>query len=113
VSAPEYVAQWAGVCVGTVINTTYRCIVVFLACHDDVIIMPPEEEKEQAKAYVESATCLEWWNGFLLVDGMKFVLSQKPGLHSKAWFNKNKNYSIDCTVKSRVSEFQTLRTLKY
>ena len=97
-SAPEYVAQWAGVSVGTVINSTYRCLVAFLALHDEVVMMPPEEEKEQAKAYVEAATCPEWRNGFILADGTKFPLFQKPGLHGEAWFDKNKNYSVDCQV---------------
>jgi hypothetical protein len=97
-SSPEYVAQWAGVCVGTVINATYRCLIAFLALHDEAVMMPPEEEKEQAKAYVERVTCPEWRNRFLLADGTKFALFQKPGLHGEAWFDKNKNYSIDCQV---------------
>ena len=62
-------------------------------------MMPPEEEKE----YVEEVTCPEWRNGFLLVDGTKFTLFQKLGLHGKVWFNKNKNYSIDCQVYSNFS----------
>jgi hypothetical protein len=45
-SSPKYVAQWAGVCVGTVINATYCCLVAFLTLHDKVVMMPPEEEKE-------------------------------------------------------------------
>jgi hypothetical protein len=61
-------------------------------------MMPPEEEKERAKEYVEEVTCPEWRDGFLLVDGTKFVLFQKPGLHGEAWFDKNKDYSIDCQV---------------
>jgi hypothetical protein len=97
-SAPEYVAQWAGVSVGTVINSTYRCFVAFLALHDEAVTFPPEEEKELAKDYVAAATCPEWRNGFLLADGTKFPLFQKPGLHGEAWFDKNKNYSIDCQV---------------
>jgi len=97
-SAPEYVAQWAGVCIGTVINATNRCLVAFLALHDEAVMMPPEEEKERAKEYVEAMTCPEWRNGFLLADGTKFVLFQKPDLHGEAWFDKNKNYSIDCQV---------------
>jgi hypothetical protein len=101
-SSPEYVAQWAGVSVGTVINTTYRCLVAFLALHDDAVMMPPEEENEGAKDFVESATCPEWRNGFLLADGTKFSLFQKPGLHGEAWFDKNKNYSVDCQVRDRI-----------
>ena len=80
------------------INATYRYLIAFLALHDKAIIMPPEEEKEQAKKYVEVVTCLEWQNGFLLADGMKFALFQKPGLHGEVWFNKNKYYFIDCQV---------------
>ncbi len=52
-SSPEYVAQWAGVSVGTVINATYHCLIAFLALHDKVVMMPPEEEKERAKEYME------------------------------------------------------------
>jgi hypothetical protein len=47
---------------------------------------------------VEGVTCPEWRNGFLFADGTKFVLFQKPGLHGEVWFNKNKNYSINCQV---------------
>jgi hypothetical protein len=89
--------------VGTVINATYHCLVAFLALHDEAVMMPPEEEKERAKEYVESVTCPEWRNGFLLADGTKFVLFQKPGLHGEAWFDKNKNYSIDCQVCDQFS----------
>jgi hypothetical protein len=47
-------------------------------------MMPPEEEKEQAKEYVEAVTYSEWQNGFLLANGTKFALFQKPGLHREA-----------------------------
>lgn len=102
-SSPEYIAQWAGVSVGTVANATYRCMVAFLALHDQTVMIPPEEEKERAKEYVEAATCPEWRNGFLLGDGTKFALFQKPGLHGEAWFDKNKDYSIDCQVRAQNS----------
>ena len=97
-SAPEYVAQWAGVCIRTIINTTSHCLIAFLALHDEAVIMPPEE-KECTKDFVEAVTCPEWCNRFLLADGTKFVLFQKPGLHGEVWFDKNKNYSIDCQVR--------------
>jgi len=107
-SSPEDVAQWAGVSLGTVINATYRCLVAFLALHDEAIMIPPEEEREHAKEYVAAATCPEWRNGFLLADGTKFPLFQKPGLHGEAWFDKNKNYSIDCQVHMRSSGHHAL-----
>jgi hypothetical protein len=93
-----------------VINATYRCLVVFLALHDKVVMMPPEEEKERAKEYVEQVTCREWRNGFLLADGTKFPLFQKPRLHGEVFFNKNKNYSIDCQVCVRTSWALALNT---
>ena len=45
--------------------------------------MPSEEEKEHAKEYMESMTCLKQRNGFLLTDVTKFAISQKPGIHSE------------------------------
>jgi hypothetical protein len=59
-SSPEDVAQWAGICVGTVINATNRCLVTFLGLHNEAVMMLPEEEKECAKEYVEQVTCPEW-----------------------------------------------------
>jgi hypothetical protein len=99
VSSPENVAQLAGVGVGTVINATNCCLVAFLALHDQAVMMLPEEEKECAKEYIEQVTCPEWRNSFLLADGTKFVLFQKPGLHGEAWFDKKKNYSINCQIQ--------------
>ena len=53
-------AQWAGVCIGTVINAINCCLIAFLALYDEVVIMPPEEEKEHTKEYLEKVTCPEW-----------------------------------------------------
>ena len=75
-------------------NEPLHCLIAFLALHDKVVMMPPEEEKEHAKEYIEKLTCPEWQNRFLLTDGTKFILFQKPGLHGEAWFDKNKDYSI-------------------
>jgi hypothetical protein len=61
VLSPEYVAQWAGVSIGTVVNSTYCCLVVFLALHDKAVMIPPEEEKEQAKE-LSVDRLLEWAN---------------------------------------------------
>jgi hypothetical protein len=77
---------------------TYHCLITFLALHDKAVMFPPEEEKEKAMEYVAWVTCPEWRNGFLLADGTKFILFQKPGLHGEVFFDKNKNYSVDCQV---------------
>jgi len=74
----------------------YHCLVAFLALHDEAVMIPPKKEREHTKEYVVAVTCPEWWNRFLLADGTKFLLFQKPGLHGEVWFDKNKNYSIDC-----------------
>jgi hypothetical protein len=89
--------------VGTVINTTYSCLIAFLELHDKAVMMPPEK-KEKAKEYMERVTCSEWQNGFLLADGTKFTLFQKPELHGEAWFDKNKDYSVDCQVHVQSSQ---------
>lgn len=68
--------------------------------HDKLVMFLTDEEKEKAKQFVEYAMCHEWQDGFLLADGTKFPFFQKPGLHGEAWFNKNKNYSIDAQVSS-------------
>jgi hypothetical protein len=65
-----------------VINATYCCLVTFLALHDEAVMMPLEEEKERAKEYMEGVMCPKWRNGFLLADGIKFVLFQKPGVRN-------------------------------
>ena len=72
-------------------------------------MMPSEEKKERAKEYVEEVMCPEWWNGFLLADGTKFMLFQKPSLHGEAWFDKNKDYSINCQVQY----FFQMSSIKY
>jgi hypothetical protein len=102
-SSPEDAAQWAGISVGGVEKCTDRVVVALLSHHDDTIHFPEADEKEDAKDYVEEHTCLEWRNGFLLVDGTKFLFFQRPGLHGDTWFNKDGEYSIDCQVCHEIS----------
>lgn len=97
-ASPEDIAQWAGVSLGTVENATYRCMIAVLALHDQFVMFPPEEEKAKAKEYVSELTCPEWRHGFLMGDGTKVPLFQKPGLHGEAYFDKNKDYSLDLQV---------------
>jgi hypothetical protein len=49
----EVIAQWAGVCAGTVVNSMCQVMIAFLALHDAAICWPLEEEKEEAKEWVE------------------------------------------------------------
>ena len=99
-ASPEDLAQWAGGSTGWIEKCTNRVMVAVLALHDVGIHLPTADEKEDAKAWVEGETCPEWRDGFLLVDGTKFPVFQRPGLHGDAWFDKNKDYSLDCQVCS-------------
>src|SRR6266481_2439229 len=99
-ASPEDLAQWAGGSTGWIEKCTNRVMVAMLALHDVGIHLPTADEKEDVKAWVEGETCPEWRDGFLLVDGTKFPVFQRPGLHGDAWFDKNKDYSLDCQVCS-------------
>ena len=99
-ASPEAIGHWAGVSPGTVVNATNRVMVALLNLHDELIHLPTPEEKESAKEWVAGKGCPEWRDGFLVVDGTKFALFQRPGLHGDAWFDKNRNYSLDCQVRT-------------
>ena len=94
----EAIAQWAGVGCGTIVNSTHRVMIVFLALHDSAIHWPLEEEKEVAKGWVESALCTEWQGGFCMVDGTLVPLFEKLGYHSEAYFDRKSNYSLNVQV---------------
>jgi hypothetical protein len=97
-ASPEAIGHWAGVSPGTVVNCTNRVMVALLSLHDEYVRFPTAEEKERAKAWVEEKACPEWRDGYLMVDGTKIPLFQRPGLHGDAWFDKNRSYSLDCQV---------------
>jgi hypothetical protein len=97
-SSPEETAEWAGVSVGTVVNATNRVMVAVLSLHDVAVHYPDAAEKEKTKQWMEDQTCPEWRDGWMVADGTKFPLFERPGLHGDAWFDKNKDYSLDCQV---------------
>jgi hypothetical protein len=94
----ESIAQWAGVASGTVFNSTRRVMVIFLSLHDEVIHWPTAEEKEAAKVWVEATSCAAWRNGYCMVDGTLVPLSDKPGYHGEAYFDRKSNYSLNVQV---------------
>ena len=98
--SPEDLMQWAGGSAGWIKKCTNHVMVAVLTLHDMAIHLLTEDEKEDVKAWVEGETCPEWRDGFLLVDSTKFPVFQRPGLHGDAWFDKNKDYSLDCQVHS-------------
>jgi hypothetical protein len=98
-ASPEAIGLWAGVSPGTVVNCTNRVMVALLSLHHECVHLPTAEERESAKAWVTAQVCPEWSDGYLMVDGTKFALFQRPGLHGDAWFDKNRTYSLDCQVR--------------
>jgi hypothetical protein len=59
-----------------------------------------DEDKERAKEWVESVSCAEWHYKFCMVDGTLVPLSQKPGHHGEAYFDRKSNYSLNVQVMS-------------
>jgi hypothetical protein len=104
-ASPEAIGHWAGVSPGTVVNCTNHVMLTLLLLHDEVVHLPTLEEKESAKRRVAAQVCPEWSNRHLMVDGTKFPLFQRPSLHGDTWFDKNKDYSLDCQVHSVSSEY--------
>ena len=88
------VAQWAGVCAGTVVNCTRRVMIAFLTLHDSAICWPSKNKKEKLKQWVEEVSCYAWQEGYCMVDGTPIVLCQKPGFYGKAYFDRKSNYSL-------------------
>jgi hypothetical protein len=78
----EAFAKWAGVYASNIVNSTQRVMVAFQVLHDVAIHWLSEEEKEEAKEWVESVLCPEWQDGFFVVDGILVPLFEKPGHHS-------------------------------
>jgi len=79
-----------------VVNCTNCVMVALMSLHNECVHLLTAEEKESAREWVAEQACPKWSNGYLMVDGTKFPLFQQPGLHSDTWFDKNRNYSLDC-----------------
>ena len=98
-ASPEAIGHWARVSLGMVVNCTNCVMVALLSLHDKCVHLPTAKEKESAKAWVAEQVCPKWSDGYLIVDGTKFLLFQQPGLYGDAWFDKNWNYSLDCQMR--------------
>jgi hypothetical protein len=83
----EGIAQWVGCSAGMVVNVTQHIMVAFLTLHDDVIHWPSAEEKEEAKVWVEAASCATWRDGWLMVDDTLMPLAEKPAFYGEVYFD--------------------------
>ncbi|EJD45100.1 hypothetical protein AURDEDRAFT_64809 [Auricularia subglabra TFB-10046 SS5] len=90
----EDVAQWAGVAAGTVLNATRRVMVAVLSLHDSAIHWPDDDEREEAKQWVEDTACEEWRDGFCMVDGTLAELFEKPAFHGETYFSRKSFYAL-------------------
>jgi len=99
----EAIAQWAGTSAGMVVNATRRVITAFLTLHDTVIRWPSAREKEDAKEWVEAATCVAWRNSYIFVDSTLVPLADKPGYHGEAYFDRKSNYSLNVQVSNKAN----------
>jgi hypothetical protein len=100
----EAIGQWAGISAGMVVNATRRVMTAFLTLHDTVIRWPSVREKEEAKEWVEAASCVAWRNGCIFVDGTLVPLAEKPGYHGEAYFDRKSNYSLNVQVSDKAKE---------
>jgi hypothetical protein len=73
-------------------------MIAFLVLHDAAIRWPTEDEKEESKQWVEAVSCPEWQDGYCMVDGTPVLLSQKPGNHGEAYFDRKSNYLLNVQV---------------
>ncbi|KAF9226190.1 hypothetical protein BS17DRAFT_698696, partial [Gyrodon lividus] len=96
--SPEYVAQWAGVSVGAVINCTNHVMVAILDQHDTFIQFTglDSEDVAHAQVYTKNHSCPKWCNGILAADGSAFRLFAKPTMHGETFFDRKSNYSLNC-----------------
>ncbi|KAF9260898.1 hypothetical protein L218DRAFT_974149 [Marasmius fiardii PR-910] len=55
----DMITHWVGVSAGMVVKATRHVMVAFMALHD----------QQDAKDWVEAASCMAWRNGWIFVDG--------------------------------------------
>ena len=96
----ESVAQWAGLSVGGVLKVTLRVIEAILS-NQNAVRWVSEEEKEEAKQWVEQASgCQTWRDGYCMVDGTLIPLFAKPSFFGEAYFDRKSNYSLNVQLIS-------------
>jgi hypothetical protein len=94
------VALWAGVGYGTVRLVTRR---IMQACCDESfrrssLCWADDDAKENAKVWVEENSCLNWRNGWLMVDGTLVSLYSRPAFYGNVFFDRKSNYSLNVQV---------------
>ncbi|KAL6301143.1 hypothetical protein BKA93DRAFT_739202 [Sparassis latifolia] len=96
----QQVANWAGVGKGTVLLVTRRVMTAILRPNFRKIAVrfPTEEEKEEAKRWVENHSCRAWRDGWCMVDGTLIPLYDRPYWYGESYFDRKCNYSLNVQV---------------
>ena len=96
----ERVRKWAGTSKGLVKLATRRVMTALLSPEfmKDAVRLPTDEEKEEAKEWVEEHSCKAWRDGWCLVDGTLIPLYARPYWYGESYFDRKCNYSLNIQV---------------
>lgn len=95
------VAYWAGCSVGSVLNATRRVMTALLRREfmDETMQWPTEEEKEEAKKWIEAHSIKNWRGGWCFADGMLAIVYAKPFWYGPSYYDRKHTYSLNLQVK--------------
>ena len=68
--------------------------------------MLTEDEKEDAKMWVEAHSCKAWRDGWCLVDGTLIPLYDRPHWYGESYFDRKCNYSLNFQVSLISLQYQ-------
>jgi len=94
------IARWAGGGHGTMTLITKRVMTAVLhqPFMKEAVRFPTEDEKEEAKAWVEAHSCKAWHDGWCLVDETLILLYDQPHWYGESYFDHKCNYSLNIQV---------------
>lgn len=100
------VANWAGIGKGTVLIYTKRILTALLRPEfmKNAVRLPTEEEKEEAKRWVEDHSCHAWRNGWCFVDGTLVPLYARPYWYGESYFDRKCRYSLNIQVSLQLQQ---------
>lgn len=93
-------SHWSGYSTGTVRLATRRVKTAILRkdFRDEAVRFPTEQEKEEAKEWVETHSCRAWRDGWCMVDGTLVPLYDRPYWYGESYFDRKCNYSLNIQV---------------
>lgn len=94
------IAKWSGLGKGTIFLVTHRVMTAVLRKDfmEEATGLPTEEEKEEAKRWIEKHSCEAWRDGWCMVDGTLIPLYERPFWFGESYFDRKHNYSLNIQV---------------